>query len=87
MPVMTKLGFKKILDPEGWRRDIVKAMTRADGSILDAAAALEVSERQLFRWLALDELKDIPRAPSGVWRERRKKHEKKKIASRQRKAS
>lgn len=93
MPVMTKIGAMKIVDPRAWNKAITRAMATADGRVGDAATALGVSERQLFRWLALDELKSTPRAEYGMPRDGKRgkrakpKLEEKTIPSRKRRAS
>jgi hypothetical protein len=44
-------------------------MRRASGRVPDAAAALDVSVRQLFRWLNDPLLADVERASSSVHRD------------------
>lgn len=101
MPLMTRMGALKIADPEGWKKAIVTAMAKAGGRVDDAARSLEVSSRQLFRWLALDELKGVERVENGLPRDGRRGRRAKedapakkakrtsvtKIRTRQRKAS
>ncbi len=93
MPIMTKIGAMKIVDYISWKKAIKLAMKEAAGRVGDAAEALGVSERQLFRWLATDELKSTPRAEYGLPRDgkrgkrARPKVEAKVIPSRRRRAS
>lgn len=45
------LGALRKLDPTAWR-DVVRAALKEHGSVPDAAGALEVSTRTLFRWIS-----------------------------------
>jgi transposase-like protein len=63
---MSRIGALKFIDPQKWRSEIARAMKEAGGRVGDAAKSLEISSRQLFRWLALDELRDIPRVENGL---------------------
>lgn len=88
MPLMTRLGALKITDPMEWKAQITTAMEENEGRVDDAASALDISSRQLFRWLALPELKDIKRAEFGLPRDGkrgRRAKPKKVIQSRRRK--
>lgn len=69
MPQMTQVGAMKIADRTEWKKQIRVAMKDADGRVADAAKSLGVSERQLFRWLAEDDMKTIPRAEFGLPRD------------------
>lgn len=62
MPTMTRLGALRVVDPKQWEREIRAAM-RDTPTIQAAADKLEVSKRQLQRWL--DELPAIERPPEG----------------------
>ena len=55
----------RIKDPLDWRNDISNAMAKADGRVPDAARALGVSGRTLYRNLEEPELDDVERAPMG----------------------
>ena len=55
----------RIKDPLDWRNDISNAMAKADGRVPDAAKALGVSGRTLYRNLEEPELGGIERAPMG----------------------
>jgi len=65
MPQITRLGALRIADPDAWKNEIEEAMTNADGRVPDAAEVLEISPRQLFRWLALPELVHVERVSNG----------------------
>ncbi len=88
MPRLSQLGALRLIDPTQWKKKIRAAMNAANGRVGAAAEALEVSQRQLFRWLAEDELKDIKRAETGLpldgHRGRRKVETVQKIPSRRR---
>lgn len=75
MPILSKIGALRLVNREEWSKKIRKTMKEHGGRVPDAAAALEISTRQLFRWLA--ELSDIPRVENGMprdgWENRRKK--------------
>lgn len=66
---ISPLGALRILDPEKWERAVRKAMVDADGRIPDAAEALGVSLRQMYRWLADERFAGLERAPVGEHRE------------------
>jgi DNA-binding NtrC family response regulator len=55
----------RIKDPLDWRNDISNAMAKHDGRVPDAAKALGVSGRTLYRNLEEPELDDVERAPMG----------------------
>jgi hypothetical protein len=55
----------RIKDPLDWRNDISNAMAKNDGRVPDAAKALGVSGRTLYRNLEEPELDDVDRAPMG----------------------
>jgi transcriptional regulator of acetoin/glycerol metabolism len=63
-----RLGALKIVQPEKWARELRKAMKAAEGRIPDAAAALGVHERTLYRWLDEPEFKDVDRVAVGTRR-------------------
>ena len=65
---ISRLGALRIVNPKRWAKTVRKAMREADGHIPDAAAALDVSVRQLFRWLEDPLLACAKRAPSGTHR-------------------
>lgn len=80
MPRLTNLGALRCLDANAWKVQIESAMKTAGGRISDAAKALDVSERQLFRWLAEPIFVNVKRAPTGVRRERQEVRKKGKAA-------
>ncbi len=65
---LSPLGGLKAYDPDAWAKKIRAAMKDADGRVPDAAEALEISVRQLFRWLEDPLLKGAKRAPPSVHR-------------------
>lgn len=69
MPRMSKMGALKIADPPKWKKAVLKAMEECGGRIPDAATKLDVSGRQLFRWLMEPEFKNVDRVGVGVPRE------------------
>lgn len=78
MAEMSKLGAKKIVNPQRWEYEIKAAMKRSGGSIPDAAVALKISTRQLFRWLALPNFVDVVRVEKGSPRGTKKRSAEKK---------
>jgi hypothetical protein len=66
---LSTLGALRVVDPEKWASTVRRAMRRASGRVPDAAAALDVSVRQLFRWLNDPLLADVERASSSVHRD------------------
>jgi len=82
MGAQTKIGAMKVANPPMWARLVADAMRGAGGRIPDAARALGVSDRTLFRWLDDDLLRDVPRVANGLGRDgkrgRRAKTEEKK---------
>ena len=62
---LTELGSRRLFQFDEFKMIIREVMASADGRIMEAAEMLEVSPRQLFRWLADPRLKDIERAPMG----------------------
>jgi len=69
MPVLTQIGALKFVDRVAWKKQIRDAMKSVDGRVPDAAKALGVSDRQLFRWLAEEDMTNIPRAEFGLPRD------------------
>jgi transposase-like protein len=53
MPRMSPLGHLRIVAPLEWRERIARALI-SHASIDDAARALDVSRRTLFRWMRED---------------------------------
>ncbi len=70
---LTRTGALRMVDPTAWVREVRGAMRAAEGRIPDAAKELGVSMRQLFRWLDDPALRDVPRAPPALHREKRGK--------------
>jgi ActR/RegA family two-component response regulator len=66
---ITPAGALRIVDPVKWARAVKKAMRDADGRVPDAAKALGVSRRQLYRWLMEPAFADVERAPVGHHRD------------------
>jgi hypothetical protein len=48
---LSELGALRVLDPDKWARRVRAEMRKAGGRVPDAASALGVSVRQLYRWL------------------------------------
>lgn len=69
MPQLSRLGALRLVDARLWKREIREAMKQSNGRVSDAAEILQVSERQLFRWLAEPELQGIERAEYGLPRD------------------
>lgn len=70
MSKITRLGALRVADPARWEKEIRAAMRNAP-TTQHAADKLDVSKRQLQRWL--DELPDIARPPEGrPWPTKRK---------------
>lgn len=67
MPALSKIGALRLVNYPAWKKEIQEAMKKAGGRVPDAARALEISPRQLFRWLV--ELPQIPRIENGVHRD------------------
>lgn len=63
MARLTRMGALKIADPTKWLDALERAMRKAEGRIPVAAEELNVSVRQLSRWLA--EHPEIPRCGPG----------------------
>jgi len=63
-----RLSALRIVDRDRWAREIKRAMKAADGRIPDAAEALGVHERSLYRWLDEPDFADVPRVAVGVRR-------------------
>ena len=68
VPRISPLGALRVLDPDRWAKTIRGAMKKADGRIEDAAVALGVSRRTLFRLLEDPAFSDVVRAPTGKHR-------------------
>jgi hypothetical protein len=62
---LSELGALRVLDPDKWVAKVRRAMRDAEGRIPDAAAALQISPRQLFRWLDDKRLGDVKRVSIG----------------------
>lgn len=57
----------RIVDPGLWAIHVRTALQQASGRVPLAAAALRVSPRTLYRWIAsTDAFNDIPLAPPGI---------------------
>lgn len=67
-PGLTRLGGLRKGAPDVWEREVRAAMAAAGGRVPDAADALDVSNRTLFRWLEEDRFADVERADVGVHR-------------------
>jgi ActR/RegA family two-component response regulator len=63
-----RLSALKVVDRERWAREIKRAMKASGGRIPDAAEALGVHERSLYRWLDEPDFEDVPRVGVGVRR-------------------
>jgi hypothetical protein len=59
---LSDLGALRVVDPEKWARTVNKAVKTAEGSLDEAAQALDVSRRTLQRWLADDDRLEASRA-------------------------
>lgn len=79
MPVFTKIGALRLINPKLWKEQIRQAMHDADGRVGDAADKLGVSPRQLFRWLS--SLPEIPRVENGTRRNEKQPRVKKEVVS------
>lgn len=62
----TVIGALKIADPKKWVSSIQAAMGKSQGRVPEAAHALGISPRQLWRWLEDPRLSNVERAPTGV---------------------
>lgn len=63
---LSLLGAERVAVPKKWAAQVRKAMKDAGGRITEAADALGVSRRTLYRWLDEDpRLAGIARAPEG----------------------
>lgn len=51
MPALSVMGALKIASPEKWRLAVRRALRQARGDLDAAAGALDVSRRQLSRWI------------------------------------
>jgi hypothetical protein len=67
--MISNMGALKVIDPIAWSAAVRKAMIVAAGRIPDAALALGVAERTLYRWLDDPALADLPRVANGIRRE------------------
>lgn len=66
---LTPLGLLRLSARPAWARRVREAMQASGGRIPDAAEALEVSMRTLFRWLDEPDLADVPRVANGAKRQ------------------
>jgi transcriptional regulator with PAS, ATPase and Fis domain len=66
---ITPAGALRIVDPAKWARAVKQAMRAAGGRVPEAAKALGVSRRQLYRWLMEPAFADVARAPVGLHRD------------------
>lgn len=64
--MLTPIGATRVSDPEAWERQVRAAMRRARGRTTEAAEALGVSTRTLFRWLAEPPLDDVDKAAPSI---------------------
>jgi hypothetical protein len=60
--MITAIGALKVADPKEWASTVKQAMKANGGRITDAAVALGVSPRTLFRWLALPPLENVAKS-------------------------
>jgi hypothetical protein len=67
---LSPLGALRVVDPAKWAREVKKAMRAAGGRVPDAAEALDVSTRTLFRWLDDNLLEDVERAEASLHRDK-----------------
>lgn len=65
MPRFSDLGALRCVDPTEWKNKIKDAMAKAEGRPIEAAKLLDISERQMYRWLAEPILADVKRVPIG----------------------
>lgn len=68
---ISPLGALRIVDPAKWAAKVKRALRESGGHVGPAADALEISKRQLFRWLAEERdglLSGVSVAPTGVHR-------------------
>lgn len=70
---LSQMGALKVLDREKWAKKIRSAMSAAGGRIPDAAEAIGVGVRQLFRWLQDEDFADVPRVENGLPRDGNKR--------------
>jgi ActR/RegA family two-component response regulator len=63
-----RLSALRVVDRERWAKEIKRAMKAAGGRIPDAAEALGIHERSLYRYLDEPDFADVPRVAVGVRR-------------------
>ena len=56
MSRITRLGALRMVDPKAWAAEVRAALKDSNGFLDEAAEKLEVSRRQLQRWLAADDM-------------------------------
>jgi ActR/RegA family two-component response regulator len=66
---ITPAGALRIVDSAKWVRLVKRAMREAGGRVPDAARALGVSRRQMYRWLMEPAFAAVARAPVGHHRD------------------
>ena len=65
---LSMLGALRVVDPDKWAAKVKRALRESDGHVGPASEALEISRRQLFRWLAEEKdglLAGVKLAPTG----------------------
>lgn len=70
---LSQMGALRILNRSAWEKKIRTAMLNAEGRIPDAAVALAVGARQLFRWLEDEVFADVHRVENGLPRDGNKR--------------
>ena len=63
---ITPTGALRRVDPEAWAERVRAAIQKAGGRVPEAAQALGISPRQLWRLLKAGRFEGLPRAPTGV---------------------
>lgn len=74
---LSQMGALRVLNRSAWEKKIRTAMFNAEGRIPDAAIALAVGARQLFRWLEDETFTDVVRVENGLPRDGNKRGRKK----------
>lgn len=64
--MLTQIGATRVSDPDEWEKQVRAAMRRAKGRTSEAAEALGVSTRTLFRWLAEPPLDNVDKAVPSI---------------------
>ena len=66
---ISQMGALRVVSRGAWEAKVRKAMELSSGRVPDAAEALGVSTRQLFRWLEEPCFSNVPRATNGAHRD------------------